>query len=601
MNNSEQYIISDIYWDRIWVFFRITPVLKDAVIPEDFRPYIINTTGSFKAYLIKEAPGLFKLNITNPGNCRMLPTGRYSIAYQSGNTTGDRQYALPADIIYRPDSYDSSDNSDSSTDQTVSVSSSGSSTDQTVSVNNSGSSTDQTASIINSGSFTDPLASAGRRFVYFHSEREYRIDFTSEDNFGFTASDGVRTDLKKKKKLKTVILRLRHRLAKIVLKLIYYIFYIRYKKLKKRSGTEILIFSDQSETLSSNLAALKKALIREGYNPDESLRAITTKHYSVLHWIKTLRKLAKADFIFMDDHSQTMDWLTLKNTVITQTWHAGAGFKSTGYSRFGMKASPAPKSGHRQYTYGLAGSRKIRHFFSEVWGINETMVLPTGMPRLDEFLDDDFRRKTSEALISRYPLLSKRVILFAPTYRGENKKHAYYPYNKLDFDELYRVAEASDSVFVFKMHPFINKPVPIPERYRDRMLDLSAYPNINDLFYVTDLLITDYSSNIYEFSLMRKPILFYAFDIDGYSKSRGFHRDYRSNVPGKITETFEEMCDAIISGDFEYEKVEEYIKNNFEQTDTHACDRIIDWIVRGNLPDLYIKEMLEEKSSVIIS
>jgi CDP-ribitol ribitolphosphotransferase len=113
------------------------------------------------------------------------------------------------------------------------------------------------------------------------------------------------------------------------------------------------------------------------------------------------------------------------------------------------------------------------------------------------------------------------------------------------------------------------------------MMDISKYPNINDLFYVTDLLITDYSSNIYEYSLMKKPMLFYAFDIDTYTKERGFHRDYRTNVPGKIAETFDEMYDAINNNDFDYFKVEEYIANNFEYTDSHACDRIIDWVIRG--------------------
>ena len=310
---------------------------------------------------------------------------------------------------------------------------------------------------------------------------------------------------------------------------------------------------------------------------------------------------------FLDDHSQTTDWLTIKGAVITQLWHAGAGFKSTGYSRFGMPASPAPKSGHRQYTYGIAGSKKIRHFFSEVWGINDEMVLPTGMPRLDEYLDENYIEETANKLLNNYPVLCKpssnsaksvsttseswkdrkkdNIILYAPTYRGENKKHAYYPYDKLDLDKLYKLCKETDSVIIFKMHPFVEDPVPIPEEYKDRMIDLVNYPNINDLFYITDLLITDYSSNIYEFSLMRKPILFYAFDIDDYTETRGFHRDYRTNVPGKIVETFDDMIQAIEKKDFEYEKVEEYIDNNFEFTDTHACDRIIDWIIRGNLPE----------------
>jgi CDP-ribitol ribitolphosphotransferase len=345
--------------------------------------------------------------------------------------------------------------------------------------------------------------------------------------------------------------------------------------------------SDQSEEISPNMNALKMKLLKEGYSPEEALRAVTTKHYNIIHWIKTLKKIAEADYIFLDDHSQTTDWLTIKNTIITQLWHAGAGFKSTGYSRFGMPASPAPWSGHRQYTYGIAGSKKIRHFFSEVWGINDSQVLPTGMPRLDEFLDEEHKKEAIENITSHNSILCKqnRVILFAPTYRGENKRHAYYPYDMLDFDKLYKMCKDTDSVIIFKMHPFISEPVPIPENYRDRLTDMSDYPNINDLFYITDLLITDYSSNIYEFSLMRKPMLFFAYDIESYTKERGFHRDYRANVPGKITETFDDMIDAIYHEDFEYYKTTDYLKNNFDHIDTHACDRIIEWIIKGNLPE----------------
>ena len=155
----------------------------------------------------------------------------------------------------------------------------------------------------------------------------------------------------------------------------------------------------------------------------------------------------------------------------------------------------------------------------------------------------------------------------------------------LDFDKLYKMCKDTDSVIIFKMHPFISEPVPIPENYRDRLTDMSDYPNINDLFYITDLLITDYSSNIYEFSLMRKPMLFFAYDIESYTKERGFHRDYRANVPGKITETFDDMIDAIYHEDFEYYKTTDYLKNNFDHIDTHACDRIIEWIIKGNLPE----------------
>ena len=127
--------------------------------------------------------------------------------------------------------------------------------------------------------------------------------------------------------------------------------------------------------------------------------------------------------------------------------------------------------------------------------------------------------------------------------------------------------------------------VPIPEEYQDKFLDVGDYPNINDLFYLTDLLVTDYSSNIFEYSLMRKPMMFYAFDKVQYSFSRGFHRDYEEAAPGKICYTFGELMDAFEKEDFEYEKVEEYVKKHFDYTDTHASDRVIDWIILGKIPE----------------
>lgn len=545
MKYTDKYTITSLYWDRIWIYFEIKADGQNP--PDSFSPCIINEAGNYKAYLRKENPGIYKLNITNPGNCKMLPVGIYYVSYDSDKSERAYiDYSSPEHINAR---------------------------------------------------------SENKHFVYFHAEREYRIQFKDRGGFKFRAADNIRTDIRIIYRLRTPFVRKRHEIAKVVLRTVYNTFYYIYNEapFSHPKKDSILLFNDQSEEIASNMEALKEALIKNGYKPEESFRAITTKHYGVLHWLKTLRKIARAKYIFMDDHCQTTDWLPIKGAVITQIWHAGAGFKSTGYSRFGHTASPAPESGHRQYTYGIAGSRKIRHFFSEVWGINDSMVLPAGMPRLDEYLDPKYKAKTTEELLHKFPILSKRVILFAPTYRGENKKHAYYPYEMIDFDRLYEVLQKTNSVFIFKMHPFISEPVPIPKKYSDRMYDISSYPNINDLFYVTDLLITDYSSNIYEFSLMRKPMLFFAYDIDAYSNSRGFHRDYRSNVPGKITETFDEMCDAILNEDFEYEKVHEYVENNFEKTDSHACDRIIDWIIKGNLPQEYKDEIEQELKNVVIN
>ena len=559
---SKTFTINNIIWDRIWISVYLEEKSPDNNSLNNYAVFIKNSSGQHNTeqHIFKLQPGEskneFKLNITNPGNCKMLPTGIWELIISETDADG---------------SVDLYSNNYSHLESSL-----------------------------------DNVKKFNRQFIYFHNERAYRVQFSNRNGFKIKTSDITLPEQDKKKKLLSIIRRTKNNTAKSILRIIYNSEFLLFhrKPLKKYSGSSlednlhkiknphILLMSDQSEEMGSNMVALKNALLREGYQPEEALRAVTTKHYNILHWIKTLKKIAWADFIFLDDHSQTTDWLTIKGAVITQLWHAGAGFKSTGYSRFGMPASPAPKSGHRQYSYGIAGSKKIRHFFSEVWGINDEMVLPTGMPRLDEYLNEEYIKKTKDKLYKDYPILCKpvdsdkekqnNIILFAPTYRGENKRHAYYPYDKLNMDRLYKLCKETNSIIIFKMHPFVEEPVPIPEKYKDRMIDLVKYPNINDLFYISDLLITDYSSNIYEFSLMRKPMLFYAFDIDEYTKERGFHRDYRTNVPGKIVETFDDMINAINKEDFEYEKVEEYIENNFEFTDTHACERIINWIIRGN-------------------
>lgn len=375
--------------------------------------------------------------------------------------------------------------------------------------------------------------------------------------------------------------------------------YWKYRKLYKHKSKKpvVMFMSEQNTSISTNLKAVKDRMIARGLDEDymivESYRSsVTNPRQGLKSWMDLLKKMAMSDFIFLDDHAPVLDWLILdKDTALIQLWHAGAGFKSSGYSRWGHIGCPAPYSCHRQYKYGISGSKNIAHFFSEVWGINDSQVLPTGMPRIDEFLDKDYRRKKTKELYEKYPMCKdKKVILFAPTYRGTNKANAHYPYELIDFKRLYELC-GDEYVVLFKMHPWVASEVPISDKYKDRFADVGRYPNINDLFYITELLITDYSSNIFEYSLMKKPMLFFAFDEIQYSFSRGFHRAYEESAPGKVCHTFEEVLQAIADEDFDYPKVEEYVEKHFDYIDSHASDRVIDWIILGSLPESVKKEL----------
>ena len=140
------------------------------------------------------------------------------------------------------------------------------------------------------------------------------------------------------------------------------------KKYKHKSGRPVVMFmSEQSTSISTNLKAVKDRMLARGMDKDyiivESYRSsVTNPRMGLKSWMDTLKKMAMADFIFLDDHAPMLDWLIVdKDTTLIQLWHAGAGFKSSGYSRWGHIGCPAPYSCHRQYKYGISGSKNIAH------------------------------------------------------------------------------------------------------------------------------------------------------------------------------------------------------------------------------------------------
>ena len=443
------------------------------------------------------------------------------------------------------------------------------------------------------------MSEFSRNFLYSDQSRSYTVTFYVEEDAdtlpfrfyilaaGQTAmAFPVKTHLRDKVHLINAV-KSTWGSRKNILRTMYSFFRSLYAG--KRKNT-ILFMSEQNKAIASNLKAVSERMRERGMDKDYRLlfsaRSAAAESQSLKSWIELIQKMAQSGIIFIDDHAPLLDWLRLSpDTKLIQLWHAGAGFKSSGYSRWGHMGCPGTTSCHRQYDFGIAGSKHIAPFFSEVWGINDEQVLATGMPRMDEFLREDYRQKKTEELYKKYPVIKdKKVMLFAPTYRGRGKRFARYPYELIDFKGLYEAC-GSEYVVLFKMHPWVSSKVPVPKQFQDKFLDVGKYPNINDLFYITDLLVTDYSSNIFEYSLMRRPMMFFAYDKIQYSFSRGFHRDYEESAPGKVCYTFAEFLDAFRRKDFEFEKVEEYVKRHFDFIDSGASDRVIDWLVLGKLPE----------------
>lgn len=350
-------------------------------------------------------------------------------------------------------------------------------------------------------------------------------------------------------------------------------------------GTNVLFMTETKPYIWGNLLYIDKRMRERGldkrFNITHSSRVAVGSHSSDFNWLRLVTMIAKQDFIFVDDYVPIFGFLKLdKKTKLIQVWHAGVGFKSVGYSRFGKPGSPFPTdSCHKKYDYAITGSQELVEVYHEVFGIEKSAFLPVGMARLDDFFDEEKINSFKTEFYNEYPeLKNKKIILFAPTFRGTGQKSAHYNYDVLDMQQIYDFC-GDEYVFAFKMHPFIKRRPDFEGELlgmEDRIVDLSDCENINDLYYVADMLITDYSSAYYEFSLMEKPILFFTYDREKYEIQRGVHKPIKETAPGKVCDTFEELMDALKNKDYELEKTIDFKNRIFEYNDNHAADRAID-------------------------
>ena len=298
------------------------------------------------------------------------------------------------------------------------------------------------------------------------------------------------------------------------------------------------------------------------------------------------REAATACLIFLNDASDVVSSLPLRpETHVVQLWHACGAFK-----RFGMSTADSG--------YGLSRSDIERHPFYEnlslvtvsspevEWAYVEAMhlegrepiVQPLGVSRTDIFFDDAFHEQAFRHLFAEVPeALGKRVVLYAPTYRGD-MSCARAP-EMPDLVVLKR-ALGDECIVLVKQHPMVSELIPIPAECAGFAFEVSERLPIDELLVVSDVLITDYSSVIFEFSLFNRPMVFFAPDLEEYIDDRDFYYDFDAMTPGPVVSTSVELAGClarlVADEDHELQDVNEFRRLFMSSCDGHATDRIFD-------------------------
>ena len=349
----------------------------------------------------------------------------------------------------------------------------------------------------------------------------------------------------------------------------------------------IVLTSDSRTSLSGNLKLVHDRLVERNLDRAYQLKMIFKASIRMRRGLRERARfvwlLARAKVILVEDYQPAIYRLPRRSDQrIIQLWHAWGAFKTVGYSRIGKSWGPNPYSSvHKNYTYATVSSTHEVPFYAEAFGLPEERVVPTGTPRMDDFLDPSRQAERREAAYDAIPgARDREVILFAPTFRGNSARHARYPVELIDLDAANALCEERDATLIIKMHPFVRRRVDIPDEYRDRLIDVSDLPmEANDLLLITDLLVTDYSSLVFEYSTLGRPMLFFAYDLEEYIADRDFYEPYEEFVPGRIVRTFDELLDAIRRDDYELEKVGPFAAKHLPAGNGTATDRIIDELI----------------------
>ncbi|MEU7582691.1 bifunctional glycosyltransferase family 2 protein/CDP-glycerol:glycerophosphate glycerophosphotransferase [Streptomyces sp. NPDC041068] len=207
-------------------------------------------------------------------------------------------------------------------------------------------------------------------------------------------------------------------------------------------------------------------------------------------------------------------------------------------------------------------------------------LLEAGYPRNDVLLAPD-RAKRAEKVRRALGLPEgKKVVLYAPTWREDKQRHrgGFLLDLRLDLAKA-REELGEDHVLLVRPHAHIVEPV--PGAGDGFVWDVASYPDIMDLLLIADVMITDYSSVMFDFAVTGRPMLFFTYDLEHYrDRLRGFYFDFEKRAPGPLLPTSDELIAALKDLDATsepYQKAYDEFRAEFcDLDDGQAARRVVD-------------------------
>lgn len=338
---------------------------------------------------------------------------------------------------------------------------------------------------------------------------------------------------------------------------------------------------DESE--DSSVGVVIKA-IKERV-PDAEFVRVTKSSKSTKGLIDLIirKSLALADSgtILMDNEFIPLGYIRIRKDVkVVQLWHGTGTIKKFGHdSEKGAILNNAIKA-DRKITHLVVNSEYTARLYQGAFGVTEDKVYLTGVPRTDVLFDNIKRDNAVNTFFNEYPgLKDKKLVLYAPTFRDSQVDNPRVELNLTTWCD--NVAE--DTVLLLRLHPRVAEAYEDTSilQYGDRIINMSSYKDLNTLLFVSDALITDYSSIVFEYVLRDCPMYFFAYDFEEFSNlGRGFYEVYDEFVPGPVVRTTKQLIEAMNQAD-SYKSVREQFKTRYYRyLDGKSTERLLNVILQ---------------------
>lgn len=282
-----------------------------------------------------------------------------------------------------------------------------------------------------------------------------------------------------------------------------------------------------------------------------------------------------------------------KNQVFLQCWH-GTPLKRLGCDliHFDNTLNTIKEMKKRykveaeKFDYFISPSKYASDKFISAWNLKEigkeSIIIEQGYPRNDflfNYTDKDVQKIKKELGIEN---INKKIILYAPTYRSNQHEAGLgYTYKEeVDFERLQKELQ-DEYIILFRAHYFVANSFNF-EKYKGFVYNVSDIDDINNLYIISDILITDYSSVFFDYANLKRPMIFHMYDLEHYrDESNGFYFDVEEELPGKITRTDNELIKEIkrISNEFTYDDKYKKFNEKFNYLDDGKASKRVAKVV----------------------